>query len=132
VFCVWGVFGAGRTACRRVDVSGLGASNLGLSLHGFCSRCDGLFCDCGLSLARVLSGLFRALCWTDVSVLVLAMGDPVCLISVGGARRVWRSVEDAWSCVQFFLLAFSQLFCIIYLISFTMPIEMKFCRQLKV
>jgi hypothetical protein len=84
-------------------LQGYNESRLGSSFRRFYGRCGDLVCDYRLSLAHVLGGLFRAVCWIVISMLALAAGGPVCLVSakgstagVAGRRRVlappWRLI----------------------------------------
>jgi hypothetical protein len=63
---------------------GCGGSRLESSFRKFYGRCNDLVCDCKLSLAYVLNGLFRAVCWTVISILALTTGGTVYLFSTMG------------------------------------------------
>jgi hypothetical protein len=58
------------------------------SFRKFYSRYDDLVCEYKLSSVHMLKDLFHTLSWTVISILALATGDPVYLISTKGARRV--------------------------------------------
>jgi hypothetical protein len=75
----------GGLLAEGLMLRGCGGSRFGSSFRGFCGRCGDLVCDYKLSLAYVLNGLFRAVCWAVVSVLALAAGGTVYLFSTVGS-----------------------------------------------
>jgi hypothetical protein len=73
---------------KKLMLQGYNESRLKSSFRKFYGRYNDLVCDCKLSLAHVLNGLFHTFCWTVVSMLALATGNPVYLVSIKGAQRV--------------------------------------------
>jgi hypothetical protein len=75
-----------RLLTNKLMLQGYRESHLESSFRKFYGRYYDLVCNCRLSLAHVLNNLFHTICWTVVPMLALATGDPVCLVSTGGAR----------------------------------------------
>jgi hypothetical protein len=72
----------------KLMLQGYDESRLKSSFRKFYSRYNDLVCDYNLSLAHMLN-LSHTLCYTVVSILALTTGNPVYLILIRGARRVW-------------------------------------------
>jgi hypothetical protein len=79
----------GGLLTRGLMLQGCNESRLKSSFRKVYGRCSGLVCDYKLSLKRVLNDLFHTICWTVISILALTTGNPVYLVLIKGARRVW-------------------------------------------
>jgi hypothetical protein len=75
----------GKLLTEKLMLQEYNESRLQSSFRKFYGRYNDLVCDYKLSLAHMLNDLFQ----TVISILALAAGGPVSLVSTGGARRVW-------------------------------------------